>query len=191
MPNDNPTVDSNDQRHPAGQSDAQLRDECDVRFTRRRGPGGQHRNKVETAVVITHLPSGVIGQASERRSQRENLKQALFRLRLNLACRVRFLRPESASPSQLWRKRTGLPVDGGDEGRAKARISINPGHSEYPAVLAEALDWLWANELDTGRAAKRLGVSSSQLLKLIRLEPQAWQRLNDARIAQGLPRLNR
>ena len=39
------------------------------RYAASSGPGGQHRNKVETAVVITHTPSGIQGEASERRSQ--------------------------------------------------------------------------------------------------------------------------
>jgi len=59
--------------HPAALSPAQLLEVCDVRRTRRRGPGGQHRNKVETAVVITHPPTGVKGEAGdahERASRR-------------------------------------------------------------------------------------------------------------------------
>ncbi|MCY2992774.1 MAG: peptide chain release factor-like protein [Planctomycetota bacterium] len=52
--------------HPAALAIDQLLRECQIVRTRRSGPGGQHRNKVETAVVITHLPSGVKGEASER-----------------------------------------------------------------------------------------------------------------------------
>lgn len=54
-------------------------------FFRASGPGGQHRNKVATAVRLTHLPSGVTVSASERRSQARNREVALRRLQAALA----------------------------------------------------------------------------------------------------------
>jgi protein subunit release factor A len=89
-------------------------DKCDVRVDvyRDTGPGGQHRNKTESAVRLTHLPSGTVVTAVEDRSQHVNRKVAFERLearlsevylkRINLqANQVRRLQLESAR-SYTW-----------------------------------------------------------------------------------------
>jgi ribosome-associated protein len=44
------------------------------------GPGGQRKNRKETAVRLTHPPSGITVVASERRSQAQNREVAFNRL---------------------------------------------------------------------------------------------------------------
>lgn len=55
-----------------------------VEFFRSSGPGGQNVNKVETAVRIYHLPSGLVVTSQESRSQQKNREQALSILRTRL-----------------------------------------------------------------------------------------------------------
>lgn len=174
--------DSQAQQHPAALPIEALVAGCDFQRTRRGGPGGQHRNKTETAIVVTHRESGVSGQASERRSQKDNREVAIFRLRLNLAVAVRCEKDsanEVTQPSELWRGR----VSGG-------KLSVSPNHADFPALLAEGLDWIFAYEFDLSTAAKsKLGLSTSQLIKFLKLCPEAWQLVQQRRHENGMPRL--
>ena len=140
--------------------------QCEFTRTKRSGPGGQHRNKVETAVVAEHIPTGVRAEASERRSQAANRAQAVFRLRTRLAVEVR--RPPPPGPSALWQRRA-----------RNGRLAISFEHDDFPALLSECLDFLAAVHFDVQQIAPTLGVSASQLAKLIKKSPRAIEVVND------------
>ncbi|QDU36789.1 Peptide chain release factor 1 [Maioricimonas rarisocia] len=161
--------------HPAGREEEALLAECRMRQLRRSGPGGQHRNKVSTAIQLTHEPTGLIAEAGERRSQADNRRVAVRRLRMQLALEVRQPAPSERSPSTLWQQRC-----------RSGRIEINAGHADFPLLLAEALDFVASDSGDLQAAAGRLGCTASQLSRLLKMEPRAWQWLNALRKESGL-----
>jgi hypothetical protein len=157
--------------HPATFDIDALLKQCQIGRSRCSGPGGQHRNKVETAVLITHTATGVTGSASERRSQADNRRVALFRLRLNLALEVRS--PKESTPS------------------GRFRVPVNSEHDDFPAVLAAALDAVDHHAYDVKAAAGQLGCSMSQLLKLLNADPRALKQVNVQRQQRDLRPLRR
>ncbi len=165
--------------HPAALSDREFFAQCHVTFGRSSGPGGQHRNKVETAVRMTHTPTGISVTAAERRRQSENRRVAARRLRLKLAREVRTrIDPARYRPTALWERR-----------RQGTKMPVNPKNRDYAALLAEALNVVIAKAGDVGGAGGVLGVTMSQLARLIRHDRQAFAFVNEGRLARGLPAL--
>lgn len=162
--------------HPAALSAEDLLKHTEVVHARRSGPGGQHRNKVQTAVVLLHRPTGITAEAAERRSQAENRTVALRRLRLKLALEHRA--PAVPGPSERWRCRT--------RGR---QLVVSARHEDYPALVAEALDQLCAHHFAMPRTADVMGITPTQLLKLFKQDSTAWTALNTYRAGIGLPAL--
>ncbi len=87
---------------------ATLERDCSMEFIITGGPGGQHRNKVESGVRLIHHPSGTTITATERRSQHANREVAFERMAERLAEQQREIVPRRAtrpSIASLERKR--------------------------------------------------------------------------------------
>lgn len=97
-----------------------------VEFFRGSGPGGQHRNVTDSAVRIRHLPTGIVVQASERRSQSQNRGLAMERLRKALARREMTVKKRTAT--KVPRREREKRLLGKKEVATKKRRRAIPGH---------------------------------------------------------------
>lgn len=85
---------------------ASLERDSDLQFFLASGPGGQHRNKVESGVRLRHRPTGITVIATERRSQHANREVAFERLAQRLQQRSYRPTPRVATkPSTASRQR--------------------------------------------------------------------------------------
>ena len=164
--------------------DDELWKQCELSTYRSSGPGGQHRNKVETAVRITHRPTSVVANATEQRSQLENRRNAMKRLRSKIALKVR--------------RRTEFDVDGAGEDfevpeelaailpLTSKKVRYGRKHREYPRGVQVLMDLLVANNLSVADTAKRLKLSTGALSKVITADNDLLSEVNGQRQTKGM-----
>ncbi len=78
-------------------SDEKLLAECRVDTFRASGKGGQNLHKTESAVRLTHLPTGLVVLSQQERSQARNKLLCLTKLRARLAALNVRARPRVAT----------------------------------------------------------------------------------------------
>jgi hypothetical protein len=160
-------------------SDDALIAQCEVDRYRASGPGGQHRNKTESAVRLRHRATGVAAIGEDSRSQAENKLHAVRRLRAHIALGVR--EPvvlEGFEPSP----RLAALVAGGTAPLGERTRQTGA----YWAGIAELLDLLVVGEVEIGATARRLGITTGALAKLLLHDDAVGRVVNDLRRARGM-----
>lgn len=146
------------------------REEC----FRASGPGGQHRNKTDSAVRLSVMDGAVMAVCSEHRSQHRNRSEALRRLRIALAMELR------------------LPVLGAAPDKPlKEAWKLGRKDRRYAAFIAQLLDVLAYYDWAVGAAAETLGTSTGKLIRTLSRDPQLWNVVNQSRAKLGLVNLRR
>jgi hypothetical protein len=156
-------------------SDDALIAQCEVDRYRASGPGGQHRNKTESAVRLRHKLTGISAIGEDSRSQSENKLHAVRRLRSALALELR--EPVTGISPRL----TAFVAAGTAPLGAKTRLT-----GEYWAAIGELLDLLVANNLEIATTAQRLGITTGAMSKLLLHDEQVARVVNDLRRSKGM-----
>ena len=156
--------------------DARLIAQCDVDRFRASGPGGQKRNKTDSAVRLRHRASGVEAQAVESRSQHENRARALRRLRMTIALRLR-------APVDLDGGVVAAPLD---EAIRDGRIAMGRRDARYPATVAALFDVLESAGWRLSDVARHLEVSTAAIGRFLARDDTVFRAANERRQALKL-----
>ncbi|MPZ99394.1 MAG: peptide chain release factor-like protein [Dehalococcoidia bacterium] len=162
--------------------DGALLAQCETDRFRASGPGGQKRNKTDSAVRLRHRPSGLAAEAVESRSQHENRARALRRLRMTLALRLRapLDLDAYAPPEEL-----AAAVRGG------RNITMGRRDARYPATVAALFDVLEARGWRLSDAAGDLGLTTAAVARFLVGDEHVLRAANARRGALGYQPLRR
>lgn len=162
-------------------ADALLR-QCELDTFRGSGPGGQKRNKTDSAVRLRHRPSGLAAEARESRSQHQNRRRALARLRWRMALELR-------SPLALDDYHPPKPL--ADWAAAGGRPTTSRRADAYPVGIQQLLDLFGACGGSVADTARRLELSTAATSRLLTGDPSVLAAVNAMRARRGLRPLRR
>jgi len=168
--------------------DAALLRQCEVSVYTSSGPGGQHRNKVSSAVRLRHGPTGIAAHGDSSRSQHANKQAAIRRLRMNIACRCR--RPIDLDRIELPQAVAECLFTPRQRSQtAPRRLQIGPKDHRFWQVSAFLLDLLDASQGRLAQTAGHLGITTSNLATVLQSERHLLAAAQDIRRRHGQKRL--
>jgi len=164
--------------------DAALLSQCDVDTYKASGPGGQHRNKVSSAVRLRHRLTGISAHGDDSRSQHDNKRLATRRLRMEIACRLRESVDPRADLPAVVRECLFTPKKAAPGGSRRLEVGVKD-HRFWP-VAAVLLDVLAHFDGSLADAAGHLGITTGNLAKLLRRERHLLTAAQGIRKRHGL-----
>jgi hypothetical protein len=168
--------------------DAALLAQCEVHTYKSSGPGGQHRNKVSSAVRLVHRPTRISAHGDDSRSQHENKRLALRRLRMNIAVHVRGPEDTAAPAPAVVAQCLFKPRGRGED--APVRLEVGARDFRFWQVAAYILDTLECCEGRMSDAAAVVGITTGNLSDLLGSERHLLAAAQAIRKRYGLKPLN-
>ncbi len=106
-------------------TDEALMAQCDFETFRSGGPGGQHQNKVESGDRLRHRPTGIVVECRETRSQNQNRRLCLLRLRERVERLNHRVKPrvDTRTPRKAHRARLESKARRAQTKQARGKIS--------------------------------------------------------------------
>lgn len=175
-----------DPPHPAILPAEILAAQCRMSQLRRGGPGGQHRNKVSTAIQWLHEPTGITAEASESRDQNRNRREALLRLRIRMAIRLRTAFTADDQSPGIDPRAMELRELGNSR-----RLKVSATNDDFPAILALVLDDLHRAGGQPSLVGPLWNSSTTGVVSLVSVWPAALQEVNRWREHHGRGPLRR
>ncbi len=191
-------------------SDEELLAQCDIHIYKSSGPGGQHRNKVSSAVRLRHRETGVTAHGDDSRSQHQNKAMAIRRLRMNMALRLRSPLAEpgpaaarvadvpSARRAGVSPASATLPavvrecmfIARGGDAKGSQRLEVGSKDARFWQVAAFVLDVLEAHKGQLAAAAAYIGITTGNLSRMLESERHLFAAGQEIRKAHGLKPLS-
>ena len=165
-------------------SDEELLAQCRLDRFRASGPGGQKRNKTDSAVRLRHKPTGLTAQAVESRSQHQNRSKALQRLRETIALELR--RPVELEEYHPPPALQAILPSGAATDAVPKQQRVGRRHRDYWPGVQAFFDLFVAVDGSMAETAERIGVSTGRLSRLMTRDPHLLRAANRIRKIQGL-----
>jgi hypothetical protein len=144
-------------------TDEELFAQCEFDRYRASGPGGQKRNKTDSAVRLRHRPTGLLVTAADSRSQHDNRARAIKRMRAALAFDVRQSTYEAPPPAAIL------------QAKVAGKLAVRERDPNFLPAYAWVLDVLFEQLGRLAETAERLGISTGGLVKFLETSPDGWQ----------------
>lgn len=155
--------------------DDRILQDCRWEAFRASGPGGQKRNKTSSAIRLVHAPTNIAAIANESRSQAENRKSALRRLRHRMTIELRETIPADGFVLPSWFQSL-CPA---------GKLEVSRRHEMYLPAMGLILDVLAVCRWSVSEAAKILALSTSNLVKFLQNDEKLMARVNEMRLIAG------